>query len=130
MIFSFNELNKLLTIKLQSTAASFPSTPPFSQIRVKKGTQTRLTKQASDFSPSISGNVATFTYTLADGEEIFKSSDTTFDDVKIEFDTGSVVSEPVYRANQLTKTTHFNLVNEGAKTYVRILDSANVLPRH
>ena len=98
----------------------------FDRIRIKKGTEVRLTLNFTDLTVSLNGTTATYTYNLTSQDTLIKMSDTDFANFNIEFDVLSTLGEQIWRANlmrgglTLSPTVDFVLVEEGSKTYVRL----------
>ena len=127
--FKFTPTSRELELKLESTASTFPSSGlVFSNFRVKKGTQVRFNTPITNFdSRSVSGNEATYTETLTQNQAnaLFTSSET-LNDVSFEFDLSSGQTLPTKDYELLTKSTDYNLLQAGTKSYLRLLPAAGL----
>ena len=120
---------KVPTAGLLSIITSFPSGGAvFNRLLIKKGTETRLTKNFTDLTVSVSGTTATYTYNLTSQDTLIKNTDTAYNDFNIEFEVLSSSGEDIWRANSLrggttlSPTVDFKIEEEGLRTYVRLND--------
>lgn len=123
--FQYNRSSKLLTFKLQTTDSSFPRTPQFSTVKVKKGNILRgniITYE--NLNESISGRVATYTYTYSTENDIIRDTDTSFSDFKMEFDVGTQVRLATYETEIKAKNTHYDILETTNRVFLNIKPSA------
>ena len=122
---SYDPRLKRLVFVLRNTsggATEFPGNGNvFDRLIIKKGSETRLIKDISDLSISLNGIEATYTYNLNQLDTLIKDTDTTFSDFRIEFEDYNTRGEEIWRTSLLRRNIDFSLVEEGPRTYVRLV---------
>ena len=134
--FTYNPATKSISFALKvpssgvlSARQNFPlEGAVFNRLIIKKGTETRLTKNFTDLTVSVSGTTATYTYNLTSLDTLIKNTDTAYNDFNIEFEVLGTTGEDVWRSDLLRggttlgPTVDYKVEEEGSKTHVRLND--------